>query len=70
MVNLLANVRAHTPEGTPALIHLDQDDARVLLEITDQGPGMPPEQVAQAFDRFTRGSSERATGGPGSAWRS
>ncbi len=65
MVNLLANVRAHTPEGTPVLIHLAQDDARVLLEITDQGPGMQPEQVARAFDRFTQGSSERATGGAG-----
>ncbi|WP_214108573.1 sensor histidine kinase [Acrocarpospora catenulata] len=64
VVNLLANVRAHTPPGTPAFVHLSRTGDRVLLEIADKGPGMSPEQAARAFDRFHRGE-ERLSDGAG-----
>ncbi|WP_412515677.1 HAMP domain-containing histidine kinase [Actinomadura madurae] len=48
--NLLANVRAHTPPGTSATIRL----APNLIEVSDEGPGMTPEDTARAFERFHR----------------
>ncbi|MBB5624965.1 two-component system OmpR family sensor kinase [Sphaerisporangium krabiense] len=53
LVNLLANVRAHTPPGTEATVRLE---APVVLEVSDDGPGMSPENAARAFDRFHHAS--------------
>jgi two-component system OmpR family sensor kinase len=33
---------------------------RVELSITDDGPGIPPEQLPDLFERFTRGDTSRA----------
>jgi two-component system OmpR family sensor kinase len=65
--NLLANVRAHTPEGAPMRIRLRKLDGVVALEVTDSGPGMAPEEAAHAFERFYRAdpSRSRASGGAG-----
>ncbi|MEU9890791.1 HAMP domain-containing sensor histidine kinase [Sphaerisporangium sp. NPDC051011] len=54
MVNLLANVRAHTPPGTAVTVRLEPP---VVLEVGDDGPGMLPENVARAFDRFHHASN-------------
>jgi signal transduction histidine kinase len=54
LANLLANVREHTPVGTPAVVRLAETGGGVLLEVADAGPGMSPEDAARAFDRFHR----------------
>jgi signal transduction histidine kinase len=65
LVNLLANVRAHTPRGTTATVRLAQTPVGgVLIEVSDDGPGMSGDQVARAFDRFHRGE-ERLPDGAG-----
>src|SRR5690606_1651089 len=48
--NLLANIRAHTPPGTSATVRLRPG----VIEVTDDGPGMPPADAARAFERFHR----------------
>jgi signal transduction histidine kinase len=60
LANLLANVRAYTPPGTPTAVRLGESGQAVLLEVADAGPGMSAEDAARAFDRFHRG-----TGGDG-----
>ncbi|MBG0827696.1 HAMP domain-containing histidine kinase [Planomonospora sp. ID67723] len=63
LVNLLANVRAHTPKGTVAALRLARSpDGGVLIEVRDDGPGMSREQVVRAFDRFHRGGERVADG--------
>lgn len=58
LVNLLANVRTHTPAGTTAVVRLTRRaHGGVLIEVIDDGPGMPQEHVARAFDRFSKGRS-------------
>jgi len=58
--NLLANVRVHTPAGTPALVTLSGDEEVAVLEVTDRGPGLGPEQAAHVFERFYRAEPSRA----------
>jgi two-component system OmpR family sensor kinase len=56
LANLLGNVRAHTPPGTPATVALHKADDGALLEVIDEGPGMSSADAARAFDRFHRGT--------------
>ncbi|MFG2090917.1 sensor histidine kinase [Spirillospora sp. NPDC048824] len=59
LTNLLANVRAHTPPGTPATIRL----APGVIEVRDEGPGMSASDAARAFERFHRaGQGTTGTG--------
>jgi two-component system OmpR family sensor kinase len=58
--NLLANAAAHTPAGTTVTVSLGAEDGRARLVVADDGPGMPPEVAERAFDRFVRGSNDRA----------
>ena len=65
--NLLANVRAHTPAGTPASVSLTRRDGSAEIAVTDAGPGLDEEQLAHVFERFYRAdpSRARASGGVG-----
>ena len=65
--NLLANVRAHTPPGSPARVTLVREGDTAELEVADTGPGMDEEQLARVFERFFRAdpSRARASGGAG-----
>jgi two-component system OmpR family sensor kinase len=69
LANLLANVREHTPPGTPVAVRLAEAGQGVALEVADSGPGMSAEHAARAFDRFHRGSMDNggATDGRGGA---
>jgi two-component system, OmpR family, sensor kinase len=66
--NLVGNVIAHTPAGTPVRIGVGTQDGRAVLELSDRGPGMTAEQAARVFDRFYRADTARGrtrTGGTG-----
>jgi two-component system, OmpR family, sensor kinase len=66
--NLLTNAVTHTPPEAPVTVRVAPDgDSAVLLEISDEGPGMTPEHAARVFERFYRADPSRArqTGGTG-----
>jgi two-component system OmpR family sensor kinase len=65
--NLLANVRAHTPEGTSAVVRIGAEAASAVVTVTDDGPGLDPEQMRMVFERFYRvdPSRSRQHGGAG-----
>ncbi|GAA3305401.1 MMPL family transporter [Dactylosporangium vinaceum] len=70
MANLLANVRAHTPPGTPVRVTLTRSSPAApagfaAVEVRDDGPGMPEALAARAFDRFARGPAAPAGAGSG-----
>jgi two-component system OmpR family sensor kinase len=63
LANLLANVGAHTPPGAPAVVRLAEAGGGIVIEVADSGPGMAPQDAAQAFDRFHRATSSPASNG-------
>jgi signal transduction histidine kinase len=52
--NLLSNALDVAPAGTAIWVEAWSDDAEVVVQVRDAGPGMTPEQQARAFDRFWR----------------
>jgi len=65
LANLLGNIRAHTPPGTPAVVRLYPHRGGAVLEVADAGPGMSEQEAARAFDRFYRGTRGGETSGDG-----
>jgi two-component system OmpR family sensor kinase len=67
VANLVANAAIHTPPGTSVEVRLRAGEDGARLEVIDDGPGMPDEVAARAFERFYRGdpSRSRASGGSG-----
>jgi two-component system, OmpR family, sensor kinase len=65
--NLLGNVRAHTPAGTPVRVRVGPDNGHAIVEIDDSGPGFDAEVRDRVFERFYRAdrSRSRTTGGVG-----
>lgn len=64
LVNLFGNVAAHTPSGTTVKLRVSTTKEELVLEMADNGPGLPPGNPVRLFDRFQRGP-EAAAGGTG-----
>lgn len=58
LCNLLDNALAHTPKGGNVILRVL---APAILEVEDDGPGIPPEERDKVFERFYR----RNPGGTG-----
>ncbi len=60
LANLLGNARTHTPAGTTATTRLRAVDGWAVLQVVDDGPGIPPAMLGHVFERFARGDSSRS----------
>jgi two-component system OmpR family sensor kinase len=58
--NLLTNARVHTAAGTPVHVRVTAEDERAVLEVSDEGPGVPAEEADRIFERFYRTDQSRA----------
>ncbi|GAB1817839.1 sensor histidine kinase [Herbidospora sp. RD11066] len=67
VTNLVGNVVAHTPDGTPVRIGVGTRNGESVLVIEDHGPGLTAEEARRVFDRFTRADDSRSRSGPGGA---
>ncbi|WP_411869127.1 two-component system sensor histidine kinase RppB [Vulcanococcus limneticus] len=66
-INLLSNAIQYTPVGGVVHVTLEQQSREIVLAISDSGPGIPADQQARIFDRFTRldPARSRQQGGTG-----
>jgi two-component system OmpR family sensor kinase len=63
--NLVGNALVHTPAGTAVAVRVHNGDGRAVVEVHDDGPGMPAEVAACAFERFSRADASRSRNGGG-----
>jgi two-component system OmpR family sensor kinase len=63
--NLLENAIRHTPDKTTVELTARRDGDEALLEVVDDGPGIPDGMEDQVFDRFVRGDGPADTVGGG-----
>ncbi|HET9592973.1 MAG TPA: HAMP domain-containing sensor histidine kinase [Solirubrobacterales bacterium] len=57
LVNLLTNAHEYTPEGASIGVAARAVGAEVEISVSDNGPGIPPDQLERIFERFTRGDA-------------
>jgi len=75
LVNVLHNALHHTPVGAKVTVQagVEPEDSageggqQAVLRVIDNGPGMAPDDLARAGERFFRGSSQASGSGLGLA---
>ena len=67
LINLLANAARFTPQSKPVVAAFGKAGRKTVIEVRDQGPGIPENLREKVFERFYRAdnSRNRETGGSG-----
>jgi two-component system OmpR family sensor kinase len=65
VTNLLGNCLVHTSADVPVEMRLTRDGACQVLDVVDEGPGVPEELRERVFERFFRGPGASAGTGTG-----
>lgn len=53
-INLLENASKYTPAGTRVFVRAAERDGALVVEVEDEGPGLPEGEEQRAFDKFRR----------------
>ena len=63
--NLVDNAIKHGREGSIVIVSVEQKDSEAVLSISDDGPGIPPDEFEHVFKRFYRLERSRSMPGNG-----
>lgn len=65
--NLMENALKYSDEGTKVTVTVQETPTESILEVSDEGQGISPEQIVTIFDRFRQAdaTSSRGSGGFG-----
>ena len=65
VTNLLTNALKFSASGGKVTLTTGASDGLARLEVTDEGPGIPEQELPHIFDRFWRGAAGRRAAGSG-----
>ena len=65
--NLIDNAVRHSPDGADVVVDARRENGTLTVAVTDDGPGISPDEAARVFERFYRADDSRssAEGGTG-----
>ena len=63
VAKLLANAASYAPARLPIEIDAEYDETRLIISVSDRGPGLSPDAAERVFEKFYRDG--RKTGGLG-----
>lgn len=61
LVNLISNAVKYSPEDRPVQVRVSQQDAYAVLQVQDEGVGIPKEEQKRIFETFYRTSDAQAS---------
>jgi two-component system sensor histidine kinase KdpD len=65
LTNLVENAAKYSPEATEIKISAIKEGDQAIIEVKDQGLGIPPDDLNHIFDKFYRGSQSQYSEGTG-----
>ncbi|MFQ3658920.1 MAG: PAS domain S-box protein, partial [Anaerolineae bacterium] len=65
LFNLMSNAIKFSPQGSQITLALAQEQRRIVLAVSDEGIGIPSEDLEKIFDTFYRAENARAIAGTG-----
>lgn len=54
LYNIISNAIKYSPEGGQVTFSIKEEEERIIVSISDQGVGIPKENISKIFDRFYR----------------
>ncbi|WP_029350999.1 sensor histidine kinase KdpD [Bosea sp. 117] len=64
--NIVGNAVRYAGPGARIVLSATVIDAQMVIAVTDDGPGIPPETLPHVFEKFVRAAREAGDGGNGS----
>jgi signal transduction histidine kinase len=63
VINLLSNAAKFSPPQGIIHVQLCQNDKTLLLSVSDEGPGIPADELEAVFDKFVQSSKTKSSKG-------
>jgi signal transduction histidine kinase len=64
--NLIENAIKYSPENSKVLISSEEKDGKILIQVADQGVGIPQQDLEHVFMKFFRSASAKSSAVKGS----
>lgn len=59
--NLVENAIKYSPEDTKIMVSSEETHTKVVVQVVDQGPGIPPDELANIFMKFFRSKNAKSS---------
>lgn len=65
VLNLCANAIKYTPSGGKVVVDVNEQAGDLIFSVTDNGNGIPKEDIPNLFKRFSQGTNQHRSSGTG-----